>query len=149
MIWTILDILIYVALLLALTMLGDVFCKQIVKLAQVKTPSEAKTASATTPEEEESPRLRAGRVIGRLERTLILLGLAAHSWEVLVAVIALKTVARYNELDKQIAAEYFLIGSLASILWALVITMIALGFDTSFGFNLSVWLRANTGIASG
>lgn len=31
---------------------------------------------------------------------------SAHSWEVLAAVIALKTVGRFKELDYKIPAEY-------------------------------------------
>jgi hypothetical protein len=61
-------------------------------------------------------------VIGILERLLIFLGLVASSWEILAGVVALKTVARYSDLDKQDKAEYFLIGSLASILWAVVVS---------------------------
>lgn len=80
--------------------------------------------------------LKAGRVIGGLERLLILMGLLLGKWEVLVAVIALKTTARYKELDKQIRAEYFLIGSLCSILWAVLITVLLLLYDQLAGFGL-------------
>ena len=44
-------------------------------------------------------------MIGSIERILIMIGLIAQSWEVMVAVIALKTVARYRELDEKIEAE--------------------------------------------
>ena len=80
--------------------------------------------------------LKAGRVIGGLERLLILTGLLLGKWEVLVAVIALKTTARYKELDKQIRAEYFLIGSLSSILWAVVTAILLLLYDRFIGFRL-------------
>ena len=51
-------------------------------------------------------------------------------------VIALKTVARYSKLDEQNRAEYFLIGSLASILWAVLATVATVLFDQRFGFRM-------------
>ncbi|MEP0407639.1 MAG: hypothetical protein ABJD74_10565, partial [Roseibium sp.] len=80
--------------------------------------------------------LKAGRVIGVLERLLIVTGLVLGKWEVLVAVIALKTVARYQELDAKLNAEYFLIGSLASVLWAVATSVALLLYDQSVGFGL-------------
>src|SRR5688572_28785712 len=58
--------------------------------------------------------VKAGRIVGSLERLITAIGLAAGSWEVVAAVIALKTVARFKELDNKLFAEYFLIGSLCS-----------------------------------
>jgi hypothetical protein len=63
-------------------------------------------------------------------------GLTANSWEILAGVVALKTVARYSKLDEQNKAEYFLIGSLASILWAVVVTLAAALYDRHFGFGV-------------
>lgn len=74
-------------------------------------------------------------MIGILERILIFVGLTASSWEILAGVVALKTVARYSKLDEQNRAEYFLIGSLASILWAVIVTVAAVLYDRSFGFE--------------
>ena len=64
---------------------------------------------------------------------LVSLGVIVHHWEIIVAVIALKTVARYRELDNQITAEYFLIGSLVSLLWAVLVTVALLIFDRDVG----------------
>ena len=58
------------------------------------------------------------------------------SWEILAGVVALKTVARYSKLDEQHKAEYFLIGSLASILWAVVITAVIALYDRGWGFGV-------------
>ncbi|HWA89281.1 MAG TPA: hypothetical protein VG889_04555 [Rhizomicrobium sp.] len=80
--------------------------------------------------------LNVGRYIGLLERVLIVVGILRGSWEVMAAVIALKTVARYKDLDEQITAEYFLVGSLASILWALVIAYLFSLYDHAYGFQL-------------
>src|ERR1700712_4921927 len=60
---------------------------------------------------EEPPKIRAGKYIGPLERIIIVAGLLVGSWQIIAAVVALKTLARYKELDVQITAEYFLVGS--------------------------------------
>ncbi|MEJ0024543.1 MAG: hypothetical protein WDN01_00835 [Rhizomicrobium sp.] len=79
---------------------------------------------------------RAGRYIGLLERSLIVAGLLMNSWDIVTAVIALKTVARYKELDEQLSAEYFLIGSLTSILWAVFIAISLAKYDGTIGLHL-------------
>jgi len=120
------QILAYVVLVLLLTFGGNEICRLVLSISATKTP----------PEDGEKISLRAGRTIGVLERLLIALGLIASSWEILAAVVALKTVARYAKLDDQNNAEYFLIGSLASILWAVAITGLIVLFDRSWGFAL-------------
>jgi len=78
---------------------------------------------------------RAGWIIGGLERSVLAVGIVTHSWEVLAAVVALKTVARFKELDDQRFAEYFLVGSLFSILWAVLITATWLTYDHHVGLK--------------
>lgn len=80
--------------------------------------------------------IKAGRVIGNLERISLALGIIVGSWHILAAVIALKTVARFKKLDEQEFAEYFLIGSLFSLIWAIVVTGAWMAYDQSLGFNL-------------
>jgi hypothetical protein len=116
----------YAALVLLLTLGGNFVCKWVLRLSATTAP----------PETGEKITLRAGRVIGVLERILIFVGLTVSSWEILAGVIALKTVARYSRLDEQNRAEYFLIGSLASILWAVIVTVATVLFDQRFGFRL-------------
>lgn len=116
----------YVALLALLTYGGNAACRLVLRWSATSTP----------PERGEKITLRAGRVIGILERLLIFVGLIASSWEILAGVVALKTVARYSDLDKQDKAEYFLIGSLASILWAVAITALITLFDRAWGFGV-------------
>lgn len=129
----------YAALLALLTFGGNVACRLILRWSHTSTPSESG----------ERITLRAGRVIGVLERLLIFLGLVASSWEILAGVVALKTVARYGELDKQDKAEYFLIGSLASILWAVAATALIAWFDRDFAFGLLPRLVGLLGDAEG
>lgn len=83
----------------------------------------------------------AGRVIGTLERSLIFLSILLRSWELIVVVVTLKTIARYQELDKQITAEYFLIGSLTSLLWTIICSGALLFYDYRFGFYLAAEIR--------
>lgn len=116
----------YVALVALLTFGGNAACKFVLQWSATKAP----------PESGEKITLRAGRVIGILERLLIFVGLVASSWEILAGVVALKTVARYSDLDKQDKAEYFLIGSLTSILWAVVMTALISLYDREWGFSV-------------
>ncbi|WP_289035534.1 hypothetical protein [uncultured Roseibium sp.] len=135
--------------------IGNLFTKWVIDRAVDELVPTPKTAPPATQEDEtsvtpaaaipsdqhqvsdaETRELKAGRVIGVLERLLIVTGLALGKWEVLVAVIALKTVARYQELDTKLNAEYFLIGSLASVLWAVATSVALLLYDQSVGFGL-------------
>jgi hypothetical protein len=126
----------YAALGVLLTFGGNVVCKWVLRAS----------ATAPPPETGQAMTLRAGRVIGILERVLIFVGLIASSWEILAGVVALKTVARYSKLDDQDKAEYFLIGSLASILWAVIVTGFAVIYDRYLGFRV---LSALAGLLGG
>jgi hypothetical protein len=99
-------------------------------------PPPIPTPHAMSAETTPSIGARAGRYIGFLERSLIVAGLLLSSWDIITAVVALKTVARYKELDEQISAEYFLIGSLASILWAVFVATILTAYDGTLGLHL-------------
>jgi hypothetical protein len=61
-----------------------------------------------------------GRLIGDLERILLTIVVAAGSYAALAFLVAAKGVVRSDEFDKdRDFAEYFLIGSLSSVLVAL------------------------------
>jgi hypothetical protein len=62
--------------------------------------------------------LRGGAWIGALERTAVAATLLAGSAEGLVVVLAVKGLGRYAELRAPAAAERFIVGTLASALWA-------------------------------
>lgn len=104
---------------------GNQLCRLVFFLATVEVSSKGYA--------QEKHALKAGRYIGLFERLLVSLGVIVHQWEIIVAVIALKTVARYQELDDQITAEYFLVGSLVSLLWAVLVTVALLIFDRDVG----------------
>lgn len=107
--------------LIMLTWGGNVACQWMLRWVG-KTPAKAEN--------------RSGYVIGALERLIIAIGLFTQSWEVLAGVVALKSIARFKELDEAEFAEYFLIGSLFSLLWALLISSLWLGYDQRYGFDL-------------
>lgn len=71
--------------------------------------------------EEASPETdvqRMGRTIGILERMLALTLVVMGQWEGIGWLFAGKTVARFRELDSRAFSEYYLIGTLASLLFA-------------------------------
>lgn len=64
----------------------------------------------------------AGRVIGILERWLMfLVVLFGNNWSALGFIIAAKGLARFDKLKNQTFAEYMLIGTLMSALFAIVV----------------------------
>lgn len=61
-----------------------------------------------------------GRLIGDIERILLVVMVAMHSYEALGFLIAAKGLIRSRELENRSWAEYFLVGTLASTLVAVV-----------------------------
>ena len=103
-------------------------------------------ASASSPPKPDAPpepaEPRVGALIGDFERALLAFGILVGAWEVLAAIIALKTVARFKELDEKLDAEYFLVGSLFSLGWGILITAIWVAYDKHLGLNLSGQISA-------
>lgn len=62
----------------------------------------------------------AGRLIGILERTLMLALILYDQWAAIVLLIAAKSIARFEEIKVRKFAEYYLVGTLASFLVALI-----------------------------
>ncbi|MFN8177489.1 MAG: DUF3307 domain-containing protein [bacterium] len=60
----------------------------------------------------------AGRLIGILERMFALTLVLLDHWEALGFLAAAKSLARFKELDERRRAEYYLVGTLASLLGA-------------------------------
>lgn len=74
--------------------------------------------------------LRGGAAIGVLERLCVVLGIVAGFPEALAIVVAVKGLGRFTELAAAEARERFIIGTLASLLWAsgcAVLVRLALG----------------------
>lgn len=68
--------------------------------------------------------LEAGYLIGSLERWIILLLGLAGLWESVALVVAVKSIARFEELKQRAFAEYFLVGTLTSVLVAIVLVVL-------------------------
>jgi hypothetical protein len=62
--------------------------------------------------------LRGGAWIGVLERVAVAVSLLARSTDGLLVVLAVKGLGRFSELRAPAAAERFILGTLASALWA-------------------------------
>lgn len=127
--------------LILLTKTGNWACQMLINLIGLKD------AIASADDPAPKPTANVGRYIGALERLIIAAGLIAHSWEAVAAVVAIKTIGRFKELDKQLPAEYFLVGSLFSILWSIVIVLLWLLYDRHVGSNLSETIVALLGKA--
>ena len=65
-----------------------------------------------------------GRVIGNLERGLMLLTVALGSYAALGFLVAAKGLIRIKEFEDRDFAEYFLVGTLASVLTALALGLL-------------------------
>lgn len=76
----------------------------------VPTTSRAKPATREV--------LRGGMTIGYLERTVVVAAVLIGRWELVAALIAIKGLGRFRDLDASAATERFIIGTLVSMLWA-------------------------------
>ncbi|WP_333586335.1 hypothetical protein [Phenylobacterium sp.] len=119
--------------LLLLTWGGNLACQLLLRWSGLRA---ARSADETA-EDRSTKTPRAGRVIGHLERLAIAGGLLAGAWEVLVAVVALKSVARFKDLEEKLNAEYFLVGSLFSVLWAVLVTLAWRAYDSRLGLDFA------------
>ena len=62
--------------------------------------------------------LRGGTTIGFLERIVVIAAALLGRWELLAALIAVKGLGRFRDLDAGAATERFIIGTLVSLIWA-------------------------------
>ncbi|WP_339185028.1 DUF3307 domain-containing protein [Oceanobacillus sp. FSL W7-1293] len=68
-----------------------------------------------------------GKLIGYLERLLVVLLTAAGAYQSIAFIIAAKSIARFKQLDDRNWAEYFLLGTLSSIFLGLVLGLVVQG----------------------
>ncbi len=81
-------------------------------LVPEETASGAKSATRTREV------LRGGTWIGYLERLAVIGAIVVGHFEIIAAVIAIKGLGRFSELDAPEARERFIIGTLVSMTWA-------------------------------
>ncbi|WP_203249109.1 DUF3307 domain-containing protein [Sporosarcina beigongshangi] len=72
-----------------------------------------------------SPLPSRGRLIGYVERLLVISLTIVGAYPSIAFIIAAKSIARFKQLDDRNWAEYFLLGTLASILLGLVLGLLA------------------------
>ena len=65
--------------------------------------------------------LRGGTTIGYLERLAVVIAVIAGYPEAIAVVVAVKGIGRFSELAAAEARERFIVGTLASLLWASVV----------------------------
>lgn len=82
----------------------------------------SKVIDITTVSTEDSVPLRNGSRIGFYERVLYFIGIITQNWILVSLVVGLKTISRYQKLDNQDNAEYFLIGSLLSLIYSIIVS---------------------------
>ncbi|WP_339238267.1 DUF3307 domain-containing protein [Oceanobacillus sp. FSL W7-1281] len=68
-----------------------------------------------------------GKLIGYLERLLVILLTAAGAYQSIAFIIAAKSIARFKQLNDRNWAEYFLLGTLSSIFLGLVLGLVVQG----------------------
>ncbi len=93
-------------------------------LVPAETASGAKSATKT------QEVLRGGTWIGYLERLAVIGAILVGHFEIIAAVIAIKGLGRFSELDAAEARERFIVGTLVSMIWAaLCAALIVLPID--------------------
>lgn len=81
-------------------------------------PVEASTTTSARAKPTTREVLRGGLTIGYLERIVVVAAVLFGRWELLAALIAVKGLGRFRDLDAGAATERFIIGTLVSLLWA-------------------------------
>jgi len=64
---------------------------------------------------------RGGTVIGYLERLAAVVAIVVGYPEAIAVVVAIKGIGRFSELGEPEARERFIVGTLASLVWACVV----------------------------
>ncbi len=72
------------------------------------------------PKINEGPDIHAGKWIGILERLAILILIPLNQWAAVGLLLTAKSIARHSKMNEARYAEYFLIGTLLSLIIAVV-----------------------------
>ena len=98
---------------------GSLFVATLVR-APRPPPRRRRASTADAPSE-----ARIGSTIGIIERLLISALVLAGGLLAIGLVVAAKTLARFKQLDDRDFAEYYLLGTLASVTFAVVTSLVA------------------------
>lgn len=88
--------------------------------AEATEPAGASPSSAGL-----APPLNVGRAIGIFERLLVAMLIVAQAEAAVALVVGVKTIARFRQLDDRAFAEYYLLGTLASVSIAVASGLVA------------------------
>ncbi len=100
----------YILILKESTLFIQLVLKRISAVPEIDTPQK----------QQDERELDRGKIIGILERSFYYFLILSNNFGGIAIIIALKSLARFKELDKKRFAEYFLIGSLLSLAAAAV-----------------------------
>jgi len=99
----------------------------------IPDPAAPPTTPAAPAPPAPAPPGRVGEAIGILERLLIVTLVLAGAEAAIGLVIAAKTLARFKQLDDRDFAEYYLLGTLASVAVATISAFVAVAALDSLG----------------
>jgi hypothetical protein len=100
---------------------GAVFMRMVLEVIYQKVPEDQKNKVLSGGIEEASLQVvGTGRIIGILERTLVFALFMMNQVPAIAWIIAAKSLARFRNLNEKGFAEYYLIGTLMSVLIAVV-----------------------------
>lgn len=101
------------------------------QMNNVKEKNQPKTESNFTEEYHyftySTPLRSRGKLIGYIERLLVIILTAIGAYQSIAFIIAAKSIARFKQLDDRNWAEYFLLGTLSSIFLGLVLGLVVQG----------------------
>ena len=119
-----------VALIVAITVLGVIGGSPLVALVLKLATPESATLGAhggilvrdttSPPPQRDREVLRGGAAIGYLERFALIGAVLAGQAAAVAIIVAIKGLGRFSELESAAARERFIIGTLASLVWASV-----------------------------
>jgi Protein of unknown function (DUF3307) len=121
----VLGVVVVLALLIVNTKAGSLFVVTLVKPRATVTGGDGATGRDGSGREGPPPE-RVGQAIGVLERLLVVVFVLIRAEVAIGLVLAAKTIARFRQLDDREFAEYYLLGTLASISVAIFSGLLAL-----------------------
>jgi len=105
---------IYKIIIIMIGYLGIIFCGYLIRLILRKYEKDVDLSGLKS----------AGMAIGIIERILTLTFVMLGQYTAITIIFAAKSIARFNELKDRKMSEYYLIGTLLSITFALIMGII-------------------------